>query len=42
MEEQELIDWLNLKGNGKLKTIEDAKNGREICFFLVILTVKTD
>lgn len=42
MEEQQLVDWLNKKGNGKLKAIEDAKTGREICFFLVLLTGKPD
>ena len=40
MNEDELVSWLNAKGNGKLKTIEDARSGREICYYLVILTGK--
>ncbi|KAH0789344.1 hypothetical protein GPJ56_006745 [Histomonas meleagridis] len=40
MEEEKLVEWLNNKVNGNLRTIEEASSGREICYYLILITGK--
>lgn len=38
MNEKELVNWLGNKINKPIKTLDEVKNGRDICYYLILLT----